>query len=62
MPEAGDHRAHLHYRWRREDGGLKLEQAKRLKQLEKGTARLKKLRAEKELDLSILREVAEGSF
>ncbi len=51
-----------YYRWRREYGGLKLNQAKRLKQLEKENARLKKIVAEKELDLSILKEVAEGNF
>ena len=53
---------HTYYRWRREYGGLKLDQAKRLKELEKENARLKKLVAEKELDLSILKEVAEGNF
>ncbi len=53
---------HTYYRWRREYGGLKLNQAKRLKQLEKENARLKKIVAEKELDLSILKEVAEGNF
>ena len=53
---------HTDYRWRREYGGLKLDQAKRLKQIEKENVRLKKLVAEKELDLSILKEVAEGNF
>ena len=53
---------HTYYRWRREYGGLKLDQAKRLKLLEKENARLKKIVAEKELDLSILREVTEGNF
>ncbi len=53
---------HTYYRWRREYGGLKLNQAKCLKQLEKENARLKKLVAEKEIDLSILKEVAEGNF
>ena len=53
---------HTYYRWRREYGGLKLEQAKRLKQLEKENTRLKKLLAEKELDLSILQEVAERNY
>ena len=48
---------HTYYRWRREYGGLKLDQAKRLKQLEKENTRLKKLLAEKELDLSILQDV-----
>ena len=49
---------HTYDRWRREYGGLKLDQAKRLKQLEKENVRLKKPLAEKELDLSILKEVA----
>ncbi len=53
---------HTYYRWRREYGGLTLNHAKRLKQLEKENARLKKIVAEKELDLSILKEVAEGNF
>ena len=53
---------HTYYRWRREYGGLKLDQARRFKQLEKENARLKKIVAEKELDLSILKEVAEGNF
>ena len=52
---------HTYYRWRREYGGLKVNQARRLKQLEKENTRLKKLVAEKELDLSILKEVAEGT-
>ena len=50
------------YRWRREYGGLKVDQAKRLKELEKENSRLKRLLADKELDLSILKEVAEGKF
>jgi len=53
---------HTYYRWRHEYGGLKLDQARKLKQLEKENARLKKLLAEKELDLSILKEVTEGNF
>lgn len=53
---------HTYYRWRREYGGLKLDQARKLKRLEKENARLKKLLAEKELDLSILKEVTEGNF
>ena len=53
---------HTYYRWRREYGGLKLNQARKLKQLEKENSRLKKLVADKELDLAILKEVAEGNF
>ena len=51
-----------YYRWRKEYGGLKVNQAKRLKELERENARLKKLVADKELDIAILREVAEGNF
>lgn len=51
-----------YYRWRKEYGGLKLDQAKRLKELEKENARLKKLVADQALDNAILREVAQGNF
>lgn len=49
-------------RWRKEFGGLRVDQAKRLKLLEKENGRLKRLVAEKELDISILKEVASGNF
>ena len=51
-----------YYRWRKEYGGLKVDQAKRLKDLEKENARLKRLLADAELDKSILREAASGNF
>ena len=51
-----------YYRWRKEYGGLRLDQAKRLKELEKENARLKKLVADQALDNAILREVAQGNF
>ena len=51
-----------YYRWRKEYGGLRLDQAKRLKQLEKENARLKRLLAEQALDNSILKEAASGNF
>lgn len=51
-----------YYRWRKEYGGMKVEQAKRLKDLEKENARLKRLLADAELDKAILREAAEGNF
>ena len=51
-----------YYRWRKEYGGLRIEQAKRLKSLEKENARLKKLVADISLDNAILKEVAEGNF
>ena len=51
-----------YYRWRKEYGGMRIEQAKRLKYLEKENARLKKLVADISLDNAILKEVAEGNF
>ena len=51
-----------YYRWRREYGGLRVDQAKRLKQLERENARLKKLVADQAVDISILKEVSEGNF
>lgn len=47
-----------HYRWRREYGGLRLDQAKRLKELERENARLKKIVADQAMDMAILREAA----
>ena len=51
-----------YYRWRKEYGGLRLNQAKRLKSLEKENARLKKLVADLSLDNQILKEVCSGNF
>ena len=51
-----------YYRWRAEYGGMRLDQAKRLKQLEKENGRLKKLVGEQALDLAILREAAAGNY
>ncbi len=51
-----------YYRWRKEYGGLRVDQAKRLKQLEHENARLKKLVADLSLDNSILQEVNSGNF
>ena len=51
-----------YYRWRREYGGMRLEQARRLKELEKENTRLKKLVADLSLDNSILKEAARGNF
>jgi len=51
-----------YYRWRKEYGGLRIEQAKKLKNLEKENARLKKLVADLSLDNAILKEAAEGHF
>ena len=51
-----------YYRWRKEYGGLKADQAKRLKELERENARLKRLLADAELDKAILREAANPNF
>jgi putative transposase len=51
-----------YYRWRKEYGGMRVEQARRLKELEKENTRLKKLVADLSLDNSILKEVAQGNF
>lgn len=51
---------HTYYRWRREYGGLKLDQAKRLKELELENSRLKRVVAELTLDKQILSEALRG--
>jgi len=50
------------HRWRNRYGGMSSQEAKRLKELEKENARLKKLLAEKELDIDMLKEVSWGNF
>ena len=51
-----------YFRWRKEYGGLRPDQAKRLKALEKENARLKRLLADAELDKAILKEAASGNL
>ena len=51
-----------YYRWRKEYGGLKVEQAKRMKELEKENTRLRRLVAELSLEKQVLKDVAEGNF
>ena len=51
-----------YYRWRREYGGMKVEQARRLKELEKENTQLKRLVADISLDNAILKEAARGNF
>ncbi len=51
-----------YYRWRREYGGMRVEQARRLKEIEKENVRLKKLVADLSLDNAILKEAARGNF
>ena len=54
--------AQTYYRWRKEFGGLKLDQAKRMKELEKENSRLKRLVAELSLEKQVLRDVAQGNL
>jgi len=51
-----------YYRWRKECGGMRIDQAKRLKGLEKENVRLKKLVADLSLDNDILKEAVRGNF
>ena len=51
-----------YYRWRAEYGGMRVDQAKRLKELESENTRLKRIVANQALDLSILKEAASGNY
>jgi transposase-like protein len=51
-----------YHRWRNQYGGMKAQEAKRLKELEQENARLKRLLAEAELDKAMLKELAKGNF
>ena len=50
-----------YYRWRKEYGGLQLEQAKRLKELERENSRLRRLVADLSLEKQVLKDVAQGT-
>lgn len=51
-----------YYRWRKEFGGMQIDQVKKLKDLERENTRLKKIVADLTIDNSILKEVAKGNF
>ena len=51
-----------YYRWRKEYGGMRIDQARRLRELEQQNARLKKVVADFALDNAILKEAARGNF
>ena len=51
-----------YYRWRKEYGGLRVDHAKRLKELEQENSRLKKVVADLVMDKAILKEAARGNF
>ena len=51
-----------YYRWRREYGGLRVDQARQMKEMERENARLKRIVADQALDIAILTEAAQGNF
>ena len=53
---------HTYYRWRKEYGGMRVDQARRLKELEQENSHLKKLVADLSLDNAILKEASRGNF
>ena len=54
--------AQTYYHWRKEYGGMRIDQAKKLREVEKENARLKKLVADLSLDNAILKEASRGNF
>jgi transposase-like protein len=54
--------AQTYYRWRKDYGGMRVDQARRLRELEKENVRLKRLVADLSLDNAILKEAARGNF
>jgi transposase-like protein len=50
------------HRWRAQYGGMKSDEVKRLRELERENARLKKIVADKSLEIDMLKELAEGNF
>jgi len=51
-----------YYKWRKEYGGLRVDQAKRLRELEQENQRLRKVVADQTIDISILKEVSRGNY
>ena len=65
VPEVAKHleiSEQTYHRWRKQFGGLKADDAKRLKELSNENTRLKRIVADKELEIDALREVAKGNF
>ena len=51
-----------YYRWKKQYGGMRIDEAKRMKEIEKENASLRRLVASQALDIQILKEVAKGKF
>jgi putative transposase len=51
-----------YYRWRKEYGGLKIDQAKRMKELERENQRLKRVVADLSVEKQVLKDIASGNF
>ena len=51
-----------YYRWRKEYGGLEIDQAKRMKELERENSRLKRLVADLSVEKQVLKDIASGNF
>jgi putative transposase len=65
VPEVAKHleiSEQTYHRWRKQFGGLKADDAKRLKELAKENTRLKRIVADKELEIDALKEIAKGNF
>ena len=65
VPEVAKHleiSEQTYHRWRKQFGGLKADDAKRLKELGTENTRLKRIVADKELEIDALREIAKGNF
>jgi putative transposase len=65
VPEVAKHleiSEQTYHRWRKQFGGLKADDAKRMKELAKENTRLKRIVADKELEIDALKEIAKGNF
>ena len=62
MPADRDKGTETYYKWRKEYGGMRINQAKKLKELEQENSRLKKLVADLSLDNAILKETVRGNY
>jgi hypothetical protein len=62
FPSSGFRSMATHYKWRKEYGGLRVDQARRLMELEQENGRLRKVVSDLSIDIAILKEAARGNF